>query len=120
MNIQQKYGVQIWREIKRNAFKYSQKEIKIEDITHLTHVFELFYTETQEGKNRYGQVLFDTFNYINELTEKELRIDYKPKTEIEMFPELKDVWIYFINKLEDLGDRTSEEENNIVRFPPRQ
>ncbi|MCC2380919.1 hypothetical protein LKM00_26335 [Bacillus wiedmannii] len=116
MNIQMKYGVPIWREIKRNVKKYSQKNMAIEDITHLTHVSELFYPETEEGKNRYGQVFFDTFHFVNELTGKKLKIDYKPRTEFELFPETKDIWIYFINKLEDLGDKESEEEDNIVLF----
>ncbi len=110
MNIQMKYGVQIWREIKKNVAKYSQKE---EEIVPETRAADLFYTDTTEGKNRYGQVLFDTFNYVNTLTGKELRIDYKPHTEFQHFKEIQDIWIYFINKLENLGDRDSEEDNVI-------
>ncbi|PDY82753.1 hypothetical protein [Bacillus cereus] len=119
MNIETLYGLQIWKEIKKNVMKYKQKKKEYEDINHLTHVDELFYRRSKEGKYRYGQVLFDTFEYVSELTGKELRIDYKPYTEFEEFPELKDIWLYFINKLERLGDQKSEEENNVVTMTRR-
>lgn len=112
MSIQMKYGVPIWKEIKKNAAKYAQKE---EVILPETRASDLFYVNTEEGRNRYGQVLFDTFDYVHQLTGKELKIDYKPRTEFEKFKELQDVWIYFINKLEDLGERTSEEDN-VIQF----
>ncbi|NUJ08475.1 hypothetical protein [Bacillus paranthracis] len=113
MNIQMKYGVQIWREIKKNVEKYAQKK---EEIVPETRATDLFYTDTTEGKNRYGQVLFDTFEYVNKLTGKELRIDYKRHTEFQHFKEIQDIWIYFINKLENLGDRDSE-EGNVIQLP---
>ncbi|MCU5201631.1 MULTISPECIES: hypothetical protein [Bacillus cereus group] len=116
MNIEQKYGRLIWKEIKKNVLKYAQKKKAYNDITHLTRADELFYRKSKEGNNRYGQVLFDTFTAVNEMTGKELRIDYKPYTEFDEFPEMKDIWLYFINKLERLGDRKSEEEENVVPF----
>jgi hypothetical protein len=106
-----KYGVQIWREIKKNVAKYSQK--RREEIVPETRAADLLYRHNRRKKNRYGQVLFDTFNYVNTLTGKELRIDYKPHTEFQHFKEIQDIWIYFINKLENLGDRDSEEDNVI-------
>ena len=118
-NIEMQFGVQIWKEIKKNVLKYAQKKKKYADVSHLTRADELFYPNSKEGINRYGQVLFDTFEYVNELTGKELKIDYKPYTEFEEFPEMKDIWLYFINKLEALGDRKSEEENNVVPMTRR-
>ncbi|MDA1569395.1 hypothetical protein PDK93_25435 [Bacillus cereus] len=110
MNIQMTYGVQIWRFISISSKKYSQKKA---EIVPQTRAADLFYTNTDEGRNRFGQVLFDTFEYVQQLTGKDLRIDYKPYTEFQEFKELQDIWIYFINKLEHLGDRTSEEDNVI-------
>lgn len=115
MNIQQTYGVEIWRFIKKTASAYSSfPESEIEP---KTYAITLFDKDTDDGKNRYGQVFFDTFEYIKEITGKELKIDYTARTEFIKFPQLHDIWIYFINRLEDLEEQSGED--NIVPFPTR-
>ena len=115
MNIQQTYGTQIWRFIKKTAAKYSS--FPENEIIPETYAITLFNPGTDDGKNRFGQVLFDTFEYIKEISGKELKIDYLPRTEFKKFNQIRDIWIYFINRLEDLEEQSKED--NIVRFPTR-
>ncbi|MDA1569903.1 hypothetical protein PDK93_28185 [Bacillus cereus] len=115
MNIQQTYGTQIWRFIKKTAAKYSS--FPEGEIIPETYTVTLFNPDTDDGKDRFGQVLFDTFEYIKEISGKELKIDYLPRTEFTKFNQIRDIWIYFINRLEDLEEQSKED--NIVRFPTR-
>lgn len=115
MNIQQTYGTQIWRFIKKTAAKHSS--FPENEIIPETYIITLFNPDTADGKNGFSKVLVDIFEYIKEITGKELNIDYPPQTEFKKFNQIRDIWIYFINRLEDLEEQS--EEDNIVPFPTR-
>ncbi|WP_145994811.1 hypothetical protein [Geobacillus sp. WSUCF-018B] len=100
MSIQQRYGKDIWEFIVQAVVDHAEFPVESHELTPYTYVTELFSLTSPTGKNRLGNVLFDVFDRVNELCGIDLKIDYPPRSEFHLFPQLKDIWNYFIRRLE--------------------
>lgn len=120
--IQQLYGRDIWIHLIQSAVNHSQKIDNNDDIYPTTRLDELF--PPKSDHIRVGHVMFDMFKYVNQLCQVELEIDYDEHSEYFNFPKLEDIWVYFINRLEDVlggppAPTPSTPTNVVIPFPSK-
>jgi hypothetical protein len=67
--------------------------------------------------------MLDMFQLVNTLANAHLAIDYPKNTEYHQFGALKDVWIYFIHRLEEEPVETDSTPSSgmgvILPFKPK-
>lgn len=115
--ILQNYGKDIWVHLVQctvNHSKFTNDNTTIEPDTKITDLFP-----PQTDQIRLGHVLFDMFKYINLLCEVELEIDYEEHSEYMHFPKMKDIWVYFIERLESLPENMESKSAVVIPFPAK-
>ncbi|WP_336769721.1 hypothetical protein [Bacillus bombysepticus] len=99
-NIEQKYGLEIYRIIMK-AFK-KNAQYQVEDIFPKISTSTFFDSTSELGKQKFKQNVIEIYDEVNKITEKHLQLNYIPGFEFEKFPRFTDVWITIIHSLEEL------------------
>lgn len=114
--IQQQYGQTIWSIIADKAIQHTEFEIHPELIEPQTHTELLFPIHSLTGKNRFGEMMFEIFQSVNVRCGTDFEVDYLPRSEYIHFQQLQDIWLYFINRLEN-PNLSKRKNKNVVPFP---
>jgi hypothetical protein len=96
--IHELYGREIWVMILQTIVDNCPHEVDSTEWNPLTKISSLF-SDSIENKYIAGRVMFQLFEKINIRFQLALKIDYPPKSEIFLFPALKDIWLYFIERM---------------------
>lgn len=118
-SIQQQYGKLLWHEILKNVAIHSEFDIDTTKLGHDSPTSLLFPKDTETGKNRFGQLMFDLFDFVKEVSNFDLQIDYPARSEYENFKELSDIWSYFIGRMEDEQINLKNKKNTVIPFPKK-
>ena len=96
--IHELYGREIWVMILQTIVDNCPHEMDSTKLNPFTETNILF-SDSIENKYIVGRVLIHLFQKINDRFQLTLKIDYPPKSETFLFPTLKDIWLYFIERM---------------------
>jgi hypothetical protein len=76
---------------------HSKSNISEEQVELNQKILDLFPTKTytDEQANRFGSVIFDMIIFCNKIFAKDIRIDFDPREEYQIFETVNDVYHYF-------------------------
>jgi len=91
----------VWAAVVKSVCAHSMTKPDIKTITPYTKITELFPTKNgvDEHANRLGFVMFNLFYYFNEKFNLRLKMDYSPRQEFELFPDMDSLYLYWYMRI---------------------
>jgi len=98
---QEQLKTSIWAAVLRSVSVHSNHVKDIKEIKKNTLTKTLFPTITykDEEANRFGIALMNILFHLNNAYKTDIKIDYKPRTEFEVFQTMEEIHRYFYEKV---------------------